>query len=92
MLFIVVIKSCYCLLQVLKAGDLESMSCVKLTESSALHKSTDSVSCIEIIEENIPDDNDKLQSKRFKNTELKLQTRSFKGMYVHDIPTEHNKN
>ncbi|XP_058231809.1 polycystin-1-like protein 1 [Hemibagrus wyckioides] len=64
--------------QVLKAGDLESMSCVKLTESSALQKSTDSVSCIEIIEENIPDDNDKLQSKRFKNTEFNLQTSSFK--------------
>ncbi|KAK3541608.1 hypothetical protein QTP86_033078 [Hemibagrus guttatus] len=61
--------------QVLKAGDLESMSCMKLTESSALQKSTDSVSCIEIIEEDIPDD--KLRSKRFKNTEFHLQTSSF---------------
>ncbi|XP_053083812.1 polycystic kidney disease 1 like 1 [Pangasianodon hypophthalmus] len=62
--------------EVLKACDLESMSCSKLPESSALQKATDSISCIEIIEENIPDDNDKLQSELFKNTQFNLQASS----------------
>ncbi|XP_047664341.1 polycystic kidney disease 1 like 1 isoform X2 [Tachysurus fulvidraco] len=49
--------------QVLKACDLESLSCVKRRESSALQKATDTVSCIEMIEKNIPDNNDKLQNE-----------------------------
>ncbi|GAA6095704.1 polycystic kidney disease 1 like 1 isoform X1 [Tachysurus ichikawai] len=45
--------------KVLKACDLESLSSVKLRESSELQKA----SCIEIIEKNIPDNNDKLQNE-----------------------------
>ncbi|KAF4075838.1 hypothetical protein AMELA_G00223500 [Ameiurus melas] len=63
--------------EVLKACNLESMTCSRLKESSALQKPTDSISCIEIIEENIPDDNDKLQHDRLKNTQFNLQTSSF---------------
>lgn len=66
-------------LQVLKACDLESMTCSRLTESSAPQKPTDSISCIEITQENIPDGNDKLQRDRFKNTQFNLQTSSFPG-------------
>lgn len=67
------------------------MSCSELTESSALQKPTDSISCIEIIEENIPDDSDKLQSKRFKNSQFNFQTSSFTGLYVHEIPNMLNE-
>lgn len=67
------------------------MSCSKLTESSALQKPTDSISCIEITEENIPDDNNKLQSERFKNTQFNLQTSSCAGLYVHEIPNMLNE-
>lgn len=60
------------------------MSCGKLTESSAQQKPTDAISCIEIIEENILDGNEKLHRERFKKPQFNRQTSSFAGLYVND--------
>lgn len=71
-------------LQNWKACDLESVS---YSKHSALQKHTDSIiSGIEIIEENIPDGSDKLQSERFKNTKLNLQSNSFTGWNFRHMP------
>lgn len=70
-------------LQDLKACHLESIACSKQRESLVLQKPTDSISCIEIIEENIPDDNDKSQSEQFKKTRANFQASPLSGLYVH---------
>lgn len=76
------LKLLFLALHISKACELESVHCSK---SSAQQKHTDSIiSGIEVIEENISDGTDKLQSEQLNNT--KPQSSSFKGLYFHHMP------
>ncbi|XP_060717124.1 polycystin-1-like protein 1 [Tachysurus vachellii] len=68
--------------QVLKAGDLESLSCVKLRESSTLQKATDAVLCIEIIEKNIPDVINDLTNNSVYRRRRSLQAWCYYGTWI----------